>query len=346
MANFTERLNSGMKYIFGGSGSNDPFQFNSDYPFAVKIESDLFIEIKIIGLYKRILTQCIKRSIWNNPNKDAIERSFYDSFENSENVNGLVSFIATAMFKRTTKALVWKHDVLREATKEEENLINKDYKTVAKSNNGIIINFKNYNLTKILIHYYAQMWTLNMARNTTVNIAAALKIGVDGLREMVNASNAEDAVKQAKLINDALKNGKSVLTDSKDNVGTLGTVDVGPLVSARDQIYSEMSQDTGLPVSFISGEPTSGASILGDADLNRESDALEEYWLSIWKPIIKNLYKVNDISYRNDRWRMLESKLRSVAIMETLETLTEEEKRKKTEEILELKNEQKKPEKV
>ena len=335
MATFGEKLNRGLQKLTGRYSGE---AFDKPFPFHVEIKRDAFVRLKVIGLYKRILSSCIKRTIFSAPNKNDIERSFYDCFENSENNSGLVSFISKGLYEKKVKVLVFtkKTGILREATKDEEKEINADYKTIAKSSKGIVINFKDYELTDILRHYYCQMYEMNCSRSTALNVASSLKIAISKLREMVSKQDAEVAISQARNIADALKNGNSVLIDADDKVDAMSSVDVEPQIVARNAIYSEVAEQTGLPVSFISGEPTTGASLIGDADINREADAIEEYWLAIWEPIIKNLYGIVGAKYRREKWRALESKVRSVSIVESLDTLSEEEKRALAVEILEL----------
>lgn len=335
MASFSEKISAGFNKLCGRAPGTESIT-DMTYPFIVEVDAELFMKLKIEGLYSRILRDCIKRSIWQHKDKGTIERSFYDCFENSENNCGLVSYIAKAMYAQQTKTLVWKDGVLREATRDEAKQIKENYKAVAKSHDGVIINFKDYELTRILRHYFRQMYEVNLARTTTVNTAASLKIQIDKLREMISNSEAEQAIKQAREIANALQNGRPVLLDSLDKVEGLSTVNTEPLIVARDAIYSEIAQQTGLTTSYVSGEATTGASVIGDADINREAEAIEPYWLSIWKPIVTNLYGVEKIEYRTDKWRAMESKLRSVSILETLDTVTDTEKRDYAVKILEL----------
>ncbi len=336
MASFSDRINNGLARLVGRANSD--ISLDQKYPFKTEVSADVFIRLKIEGLYKRILRDCIKRSIWDHKSKEIIERSFYDCFENSENNKGLVSYIASTMFSGGTKALVWRDGVLREATKAETNLIKKDYDLVSKSNQGIIINFKDYELTKILRHYYLQLYMVNMSRTTAVNVSASLKLQISNLREMINKADADSAIKQARAIVDALRNGDPVLLDANDRVEAMSSVNTDPLVVARDEIYSEITQETGLPFAYISGVATTGASVIGDADINRESEAIEPYFLSIWKPILTNLYGIKQVEYRQEKWRALESKVRTVATLEALDSLTPDEIREFATRILEIKD--------
>ncbi len=337
MANFSEKINAGLNKFLGRRETSVSLS-DKPYPFKVELSAEIFMRLKIEGLYRRILRDCIKRSVWQHKDKENIERSFYDCFENSENNCGLVSYVAKAMYAQQTKTLVWKDGVLREATRNEAKKIKDDYATITKSSEGVIINFKDYELSKILRHYFRQLHEINMARTTALNIASALKIQIDKLREMVGNSDADNAIKQAAEIAEALTNGRPVLLDSGDKVDAMAAIDTGPLLVSRDQIYSEMTQDTGLPISYISGEATTGASVIGDADINREAEGIEPFWLSIWRPIVKNLYGIENIEYRTDKWRALESKVRSVSMIETLDTLSDDEKRDYAVKILELDN--------
>lgn len=335
MAFLSDTLNRGLARL---TGRRESAQTLSDkpYPFHVEIERDLFMRLKIEGLYKRILSDCVRRSIWTHQHKSDIERAFYDCFENSENNRGLVSCVANAMYNRTSKTLVFRDGVLREATRDEAKEIKTDYKLVSKSDKGIIINFTNYELTRILRHYFSQMYDVNMSRTTAVNVASAVKIQISKLREMVNNDDASNAISQAREIVDALQNGRPALLDADDKVDAAAQIDVDPIVSAKEDIYSEISQQTGLPVAYISGIATTGASVIGDADINRESEGLEPYWLSIWKPIVSGLFGIKDMQYRTDRWRAMESKVRTIAMVESLDTLSDAEKRQITEHLLEL----------
>ncbi len=337
MASFSEKITAGFSRLCGRADAEASIS-DVPYPFVVEMDAETFMKLKIEGLYSRILRDCIKRSVWTHKDKDAIERSFYDCFENSENNCGLVGFIAKAMYARKSKTLVWVDGVLREATRDEAKTIKEDYVNIAKSDKGVIINFKDYELTQKLRLYFRQMYEVNMARSTAVNVAAALKIQIDKLREMVANSDADQAIKQARQIAEALKKGRAVVVDGMDKIEGLSSINTEPLIVARDEIYSEIAQDTGLPTSYISGVATTGASVIGDADINREAEGIEPYWLSIWKPIVTNLYGIQSMGYRTDKWRALESKVRSVSMIETLDTLTEEEKREFAAKTLELDN--------
>ena len=144
---------------------------------------------------------------------------------------------------------------------------------------------------------------------------------------------AEDAIKQANQINDALKAGNSILLSKMDEV-IQTAINSESTAKAIEIFNTALASDLGLSLSFVSGALTSGMSATGDADINYEDTGIKDFWVTIWKPVCLKLYGAKNVKYKTDRWRFLEAKLKSLVYIESSLLFTDEQKKEYAQDIL------------
>ena len=294
-----------------------------DAPFCMKFTRDHFEKIKTENLYKKILQRCYSRS---EGAKDAEKiQSLFDSSERSGSPRGLISLLAKAMTDKAEIAVIYEAGVVRLADSTEKEKIKKDYEDKAKSSLGILVSFKDYCLTDLVKGYMSMIYDILSSMNTQVGLAKALQIKVAMLRSTVSVNGKDEPIAQAKAINEALIKGQSVLMDEKDKVEVL-TLDSDSVKNAMTLIYSQLCAEIGMPLSFVTGELTSGMSATGEADTNQQEEGLQDFFNSIFKPSCDKLYGWN-LRFVSDDWRYFSAMIGSLIVVENTSLLSDEQKK-------------------
>lgn len=305
-------------------------------PYCLTIEEKKFIETKTRALFERILKRCYHKTAGiDEDESDKIALSMFLSVEYGAQKNGTIPLVAQAMTSRTKLYLVYDKaaSLVRKASIEEQEEIIKNYNSnnnilaaLSGGKRGMALDFTQFNLSLLVKCYMALIYAVMDSGNTQVNMARSIQIKIDKLRENISVLTSEDAKAQASEINDALKNGRSVLLSSTDNV-IQTAINATSIKDALEIFYTGLASDLGLSLSFVSGELTSGMSATGDADINYEDTGIRDYWSSIWRPIMIKLYGQDKVKFKTDRWRNIGQKLQNLIMIENSELFTDEQKK-------------------
>lgn len=314
MANFF-----GFGKIFSGSESTETTLLA---PFKISLDRETFCIIKTETLFKKMLNRVYSRTE-GATDEDKIQ-SLFDSNEQSSASKGLISLLACAMVNRKRMAIVYDAGVVREAKPEEKDQIEFDYKKSAKSSKGILVDFKNYWLADLMIAYMSIIYDILTSMNTQVGLAKALQIKISALRGTVSAMGKDDPIVQAKAINEALTQGRSVLLDKNDIIETL-KIDSGSTEAAVKFVCSLIAAELGVSLSFVTGELTTGMSATGEADANADEYGFQDMFNSIFKPSCDRLYNWN-LQFMTDDWRWFSAMADKLILVENSSLLSDEQK--------------------
>lgn len=292
-------------------------------PFKLKFKREGFCEVKTEILFKRILEGCYSRA--QGATGEAEKLSLFDSFEKSSAPSGLISILARAMRAKNQIGIIYENGVVRLADTDEKNAIIEDYKKTAKSSLGVLVDFTNYALADLVFGYMSIIYDIIDSMNTQVGVSKALQIKINALRGTVSVAGKEEPIQQAKDINKALKEGKSVLLDKNDEISTV-QLDSEPIEKAINFVFSLIASDLSLSLSFISGALTTGMSATGEADANKDEYGFLNFFNSIFKPTCDRLYKWN-LEFISDDWRYFNAMIGSLLIVENSSLLSQEQKR-------------------
>lgn len=311
-------------------------------PYKLSLDELRFINGRTQVLYEKILKRCYHKTIGLDDNDNNIASSVFLSVEYGAEQNGAIPLIAKAMTQMRKIYLVYRESagLVRVATPEEQIEIDKHYKDYqnaeSKLNNGdrgMVLDFTKYELTRLIKCYMALLYAVLDSANTQVNLARSLQIKIDKLRENISVLTSDDAKKQANDINDALKSGNSVLLAKADEI-IQTAINSESTAKAIEIFNTALASDLGLSLSFVSGALTSGMSATGDADINYEDTGIKDFWVTIWKPVCIKLYGKNGVKYKTDRWRYLETKLKSLVYIESSMLFTDKQKQEYAQDIL------------
>lgn len=312
-------------------------------PYKLSICERDFIQTRTVVLFEKILKRCYHKT-GGITEKEAnnIALSVFLSVENGAQKNGTIPLVAQAMASRQKIYLVYdaKIALARKATAEEQQELSTQYAdnnnalgTLKSGLRGMILDFTNYKLASLVRCYMGLIYAVMDSANTQVNLARSLQIKINKLRDNISVLTSDDAIKQASGINNALKEGRSVLLDNLDNV-IQTAINADSIKQALTIFYSALASDLGLSVSFVSGELTSGMSATGDADINYEEDGIKDFWVSIWRPICIRLYNQTKVKFITDRWRNIGAKLQNLVYVENSDLYTLEQKQEFAQSIL------------
>lgn len=292
-------------------------------PFVIAMNKVNFCEIKTELLFKKILESAYSRS--EGAKDEAKIRSLFDSSEQSNASKGLISLVANAMTHKKKEALIYSLGVVKIADMKEKEAIEKDYQDKSKSDSGVLIDFRNYKIRDLIFVYMSLIYDIMTSMNTQVGLANALQIKINALRGTVALSGQEQPVEQAKKMNDALKEGKSILLDKNDVVETI-KIDSASIKDAVEFVSSLIAGELGVSVSFVNGVMTSGMSATGEADANANEYCFQNFFNEHLQPICKGLYDW-DLQFMTDDWRWFSAMAGNLLIVENSSLLSPEQKK-------------------
>jgi len=312
------------KEFFGGlfKRSSDSTETILIAPYKMTLDKAKFCKIKTETLYKKILHRCYSRSEGATDEKKIA--SLFDSTERSGAPRGLISLLSKAMMDKQEVAIIYKVGVVRFASHTEKQEIQKDYETTAQSSKGILVDFRCYELTDLVLAYMSMIYDILTSMNTQVGLANSLQIKIDKLRSTVSVAGNEEPIKQAKEINEALKEGRSTLMDKNDAVETL-TLNADSVEKAFNFVCSLLASDLGVSLSFITGVLTTGMSATGEADSNADEYGFQDFFNSIFKPACDKLYGWN-LRFMSDDWRYFSAMIGSLIAVENSSLLSVQQK--------------------
>ncbi len=299
--------------FFSGSTSSGDDSNSLAEIYPMSLASDIFVKADMLACYTKILTDTLERTFGIT---DKIQSTLWDNCVQSENSDGLVTMLARAMVNKADLFLVYKPsiDLLREADAKEQNLIRADYKSSGASKLGVFISFKNYRRTDMLFVYSAMEYCIISSLHKSVNIAKAVQIKMSNLRDTVSLADSSVVITQAKSIAGALGRGADVLLDKDDEI-TNATPDVGPTEKAIGFLDAKRAYILNLPMSYISGEQTTGIGTTGESDMRAVERGLKQYYFSIIKPVIEVLFTV-DTQFKSHDFRQITSALEALKTFE------------------------------
>jgi hypothetical protein len=201
-------------------------------------------------------------------------------------------------------------NVLREATPEEQQKIRADYKSQGQSPLGVFISFRNYHRTDMLRIYSAFEFCILGSLNKTMNLSRAIQIKIDSLRSSVSLADEGLGRDQAIEIADSLKAGSDVFMDAKDSVVT-ATADIGPTEKAIGFLNGKRAYYLDLPLSYVSGQQTTGIGSTGEADTLAVERGLKQYFFSIVHPVLKAIFDI-DTEFKSKDFRHMNSALEAL----------------------------------
>lgn len=291
-------------------------KINAEIPeiYPMSFASTAFVKTDINFLFKKILTDCARRT---KGMKEEYEATLWDNCLGNEASMGLISLMAKAISGQTELFIVFNSGVLRIATDQEKKDIETDYKAKGSSSIGVYMNFTNFSIIEILRLYSSLEYCVLKSLNKATNISTATQLKFFDLRKSVASQNAEPIVTQMKSIADALRKGNDVGLDKEDLI-EMARVDVGPTEKAMELLNQRRAYYTGLPQSYIHGEQTSGMGSTGEQDARAVDEGLLPYWMSWFKPAVEALFKIK-VRYKPSDYRQISTALDTLKTFELIQ---------------------------
>lgn len=290
-------------------------------PYMLTVEKAAFLNFKVKWLYEKILKRCYALSSGLDDDK---ARALFDSVELGDATVGLIGLVARALTDKTELILVNDAGIVRVAEFNEAEEIKKDYAARGRSEKGVYLNFAKYTLTDILKCYMELIFEILKAERVNVGLAQALQVKINRMRETISTSNADDPMKQAKNIVDALKGGKSVAIDAGDVIQTTD-LQTQAVKDALLMVYGMLASDLGVSLSFVCGELTSGLSVSGEANANFDESGIRDFFITVFKPIVDKLFGVS-LRFKTDNWRKVREYAQILPYIESSALLTDKQK--------------------
>jgi hypothetical protein len=301
--------------LFSFLGNKGQTPEGSELPdiFPLFLEQEVFKFADVTATYTKILTDVLERT-HGIPQKQ-VPLLWDNCVQNATN-EGLVTLLVCAMVKKTDLFLVYKKEVnvLRVATSTEANQIRLAYADKGESVDGIYISFRNYRRTDMLMIYSALEFCILASLHKTVNIAKAVQIKMNELRSSVSLADAGIAGAQAQSLATALKNGKDVFLDAKDEI-TTATPNIDPTEKAIDFLDAKRAYYLDLPISYVTGKQTGGIGSTGEGDMRAIERGLKQYFFSIIQPVLKAIFGI-DVEFQSQDFRQMATALEAVKTFE------------------------------
>lgn len=318
---------------FGFSTSTSSDELPDIFPLTYL--KDDFIRTDLNNIYSKILTDVIERS---SGLKEEQHSLLWDSCLKSESAEGLITMLSKAMTDKKDLFIVYDKEVkvIRHATAQEKKQIEEDYKKNAQSKTGVFISFQNYNRSDMLKLYSALEYCTIGALNKQLNLSKALQFKMKSLRSSVSLADSEEAKKQAQKIAKGLGEGKDALMDSEDIIDITKT----DLTATKESLLflnEKRSFYLGLPASYIMGEQTGGLGTTGENDTKAIERGLKNYFVSIIKPVLDELFTIN-LGYKSQDFRQINQALEAMKTFDLVgeDYLTWENKKKIVEGLLDI----------
>ena len=297
--------------------------------FDLSLNEKNFVDYMVSDLYQSILTMCFDKIIFPDAEqdfKDKITPSFYDNLS-VEGINkGIIKNLAYGITQNQKVFLVnasaGDNIIVRQGTQEE---LQKYEKEQGNIKNQIQMDFTKYNQSKALKLFYSMIYWIIRATNTNVKISNSVLVKIAKLRELVAKEDAEDVIKQAKEINDAIKKGNSIIADKDDTMERL-EINSQATKDALDVAFSLVSGLIKMPLSFVNGELTTGLTQTGDSDNLAIERGLKNYYYTILKPCTEKLFETKT-RFSSDNTAKLKTLIGILPQLELSTLLTDEEKR-------------------
>ena len=281
--------------------------------FSLGLKQDEFVDTDVMNVYSRILTDCVERT--QGIDED-IFPLLWDNCLQSEASEGLITLVAQAMSDKKDLFLVYNEalNLVRRATTQEADAIREDYRNRGESALGIFVSFKNYNRTDMVKIYSSMEYCVVASLNKVMNLSKAIQFKMSAMRSSVSLSDSSVAKDQAKTIATALSKGKDVMMDKEDEILT-GTPDISSIEKSIEFLDAKKSFYYGMPLSYIDGAQTAGIGSTGEADSKAVERGLKQYYISIVKPVVEDLFRVKT-SFKSNDFRQIGSALEAIKTFE------------------------------
>lgn len=316
MAVLIENIFTGEKrYISGNSDIVTPWQLD--------LERYDFVQWKMFSLMQKIMIDCYRfSSKITDPDR---ENSLFDSVVYKKAQYGLLSEIAYLIATKNKAYLLYDNGIVREANTAEKKIIDAEYKAGTIGAHGIVVDFSNYALGKLLAHYFHQIYSIEDANNKSISLGGSIQYKVDGLRAKIGlAESKSDATKQqAAEVCKYAKDGKPIVIDSQDSLEqTDSSKNVSTSQMSKDKIYQELAAALGCTVSYIVGsdETTNGSGDSYERLDGRNEDMIKNFWLTIFAPIINTLYG-EKLKFISQKWQTIKENLGSISMIEGIQSI-------------------------
>ena len=310
-------------FNFSSVGSSNP-DLPEIYPFTYR-ETE-FVKVDVENIYSRILTDVLERTQGIPEDKQSL---FWDNCIASESSDGLVTMLSKAMVAKTDLFIVYDKalKLIRKADQKEESQIKDDYKKKASSSVGVFITFKNYARTDFMKIYSGLEYCTISSLYKSMQLSKAVQVKVSDLRGSVALIDKDAAVSQGVTIAQSLAKGVDVLLDAKDSIET-ARPDLTATNSAMDFIAQKRSFYLGLPASYITGLAPKGLGDSGEGDAKSVERGLKNYYFSIIKPVIEEIFGATT-SFKSDDFRQLSTSLEALKTFEITgeDLLTKDDKK-------------------
>jgi len=287
-----------------------PEIFPLSVPFADFVRTDL------MNIYSKILTDCLERT--QGVPQDVFPL-LWDNCLQSESTDGLITLLSKAMTEKADLFLVYDPaiQILRTATSDEERQIRIDYKTKGSSDLGTFVSFKNYLRTDMVKIYSSMEYCVVASLNKTMNLSKAIQFKMGDMRGSVSLSDSTNVIDQGKSIAQSLANGRDVMIDAKDTIET-SVPQIDPIKESISFLDSKRAFYLGLPLSYINGEQTPGIGSTGEADTRAVERGLRQYYISILKPVMEDIFEIST-SFKSNDFRQISSALEALKTFELVD---------------------------
>lgn len=293
-------------------------------PFSVCMNKKDFVDYQVIGVFSKVLMRTLTRVSFTAPDQQQIINTWSDSF--SGDGKGLVTFLAEAMnTNEKNLGLIYEKTggVLRRMTNDELSNYQKLSSAQRMLETGkIVFDFSNFKRAKVAHLYFDGLFYLNQIRASQWGVAGitVLKAGEQTELDKMTNQQARQASEDASRVAKGISTGKMVWLAKGSELGGAANINADVIKYAREDLFKEMSMSLNIPYHFLTGEVTTGG--IGDyseADLQSENELLRETYFAIIQPCMNTLYGVKDCSFIDDRWRTLESRTRTLSMLEASE---------------------------
>lgn len=320
--------------LFGNAPSD--CSINEIFPFP--ISEMTYVKDDVRTILKRIITDTIERS---QGISDKALKTLNDKVV-GVNTDGLISILVDAIYNKSEVVIFYDRsiDVLKIADSKQAAKIREDYKKVGgESPDGIILNFKNFDMVNMLKVYSAIEYNSICSLFKVVNLSRALQVKISKMRESVALKDSKKFIEDARAIAIALSKGQGVVVDKEDEI-TVPQVDFAPTEKALKFCATKKAEITGMPSSYITGLQSDGLSSTGEGDDKAIEKGLRYYFFLIIKPVFKELFG-DDLKFRSNNKEAVMASLEALKVFELIDNeslITLVEKRGVIENLLELRS--------
>ncbi len=294
-------------FSFWGTGNTPSDELPAIFPLAFR--KDQFIEIDVINIYQKILTDVIERTHGLSDEQAAL---LWDNCVQSEASHGLITLLAKAMTYRKELFLIYDKGLklLRTATTEEQEQIRADYKKSGKSSVGAFISFAHFIRSDMVCLYSALEYCTVASLHKQMNVSVATQLKISDLRASTSLMDSADVKAQAMKIARSLSKGNDIMLDAKDEIVN-AVPDLTAVQTAIEYLNEKRAFYLGMPACYITGEQTGGLGSSGEQDTKAIERGLKNYYFSIVKPVLEVLFGIKP-SYKSQDFRQIDQAMNAL----------------------------------